>query len=94
MANVKNTFFRFADEENNGKQKLNNANNCEHLEITAGAFIKMIKVARYEEEERKILIDIFNILDRNGDGDLTPKRQKSFGWKARKSCLYLAISRF
>ena len=77
-----------------GNNKLNNANNCEHLEI-AGVFIKMIKIARYEEEERKILIDIFNILDRNGDGDLTPKEaKKSFGSRRLKSYLYFSVSTF
>ena len=50
---------------------------------TAGAFIKMIKVhIRGGGEEN--FGDIFSILDRNGDGDLTPKEAKELALEGAK----------
>ena len=58
--NLKGTFHKYA----------------EGGEITAGKFIKMIQIARYEFEERKCLQSIFNRLDRDKNGEVTIKEAK------------------
>ena len=58
---LRETFHQFADEG---------------AEITAGAFISMVQVARYDHAETQCLDTIFGHLDRDKSGTLTAKEAK------------------